>query len=114
MRDRYLVLLALSLLLAVMEFVDAFFIDATAFAIGYSVVVAGLGVLAWQRRTRWPAIVLAVLAGLELAMVLLVYPGSEDPPQAWNTAAFAVVTLATAVAAVVVAASGRSRQVAVS
>lgn len=101
MDSRRRALIALTALLAVMEFVDAFFIEAFAFAVAFAVL---LGLLAlWATRTRrpYPDVTIGVLAAMEFLSVLFVYPNSDDPPAAWDTALFAIVTFATAAAAAV-------------
>lgn len=97
--NRRRALIALTALLAVMETIDAFFIEHPAFAIGYAVV---LGLLAlWATRTRrpYPDVIIGLLAVLEFFSVLFVYPNSDDPPASWDTALFALVTFATTAAA---------------
>lgn len=92
-------LVVLTLLLAGMELVDAFYIEETAFAIGFAIV---LGLLSWwaaKSRAVSPVVLIGLLSVMELVSVLFIYPNSDDPPAAWNTVLFALVTAATAVAA---------------
>lgn len=102
MRNHRLMLGGAAALLALMEFVDAFFIEETAFAIVYAVIMGALALSVVRTRKRWPAIGIGVLAALEFVSVLFVYPNAANPPAPWDTALFAVVTAATVAAALVV------------
>lgn len=92
-------LVGLALLLACMELVDAFFIEETVFAIGFAVVLVLLSWWAAKSRAASPVVLIGLLSLMELASVLFIYPNSDAPPAAWNTALFALVTTTTAVAA---------------
>lgn len=106
--NRRRILIALTLLLAVMEFIDAFFIEEMAYAIGFAVVLGLLALWALRTPRLYPDVIIGLLALMEFVSVLFVYPNSDDPPAAWDMALFAVVTFATAVAAAM-SAYGRAK-----
>ena len=102
------ILFALAVLLAVTEFVDAFFINVPFVGIAYSISVAAAAVWLLQSSSRWPAILLGLLGALELFAVIAIYPHSPHPPATWRLALFALVTAAVVVGAAVTAWPWRS------
>lgn len=66
---------------------------------GYAVLLGLLVLWALCTARPYPDLIIGLLAALEFLSVLFIYPNSDDPPAAWDTALFAVVTLATAAAA---------------
>lgn len=107
--SRRRVLIALTALLAVMEIIDAFFIEEPAFAVGFAVVLGLLALWALRTARPYPDVIIGLLAVMEFFSVLFVYPNSDDPPAAWDTALFAVVTFAAAAAAAMSAYSRAKR-----
>lgn len=111
-------LIVLALLLAAMEFIDAFFIE---FPVG--AIVYGLLLLAgawWLRSSAGtgPIIFLGILFLLELLLVIFVFGGIETltDPADWkewaNFAAFTIISLAGTIIAATLLKSGSSARAA--
>lgn len=96
------ILVVVAGVLAVMELVDAFFIEEPVYAIVFGLVVAALAYKVATSEARWPVIVLALVAAVEFLSVLFIYPNADDPPATWNLALFAIATFATIAAAIAV------------
>lgn len=78
---------------AIMELIDAFFIEDPAAGIVYAVVVAALAWWTSRAASRWPVVLLGLLALVELLAVLFVFPNSEPNPPSWaHLTPFAVVS----------------------
>jgi len=83
--------------------VDAFFIKAPFFGIAYSIVVAAAAAWLFRTTSRWPAILLGLLAAFELFAVIAIYPHSANPPATWRLALSGLVTAAVMLAAAITA-----------
>jgi peptidoglycan/LPS O-acetylase OafA/YrhL len=86
--------------LAVGEFIDAFSVDVPAAGIVYAIVVAACAWWLRRRGSRAPAIILLVLAALELAAVIFVYPNGPNPPALWRLAIFGLLAATVVILAV--------------
>jgi peptidoglycan/LPS O-acetylase OafA/YrhL len=89
--------------LAVGEFIDAFFVDVPAPGIIYAIVVAACAGWLRSRGGRAPIIILLVLAALELAAIIFIYPTSDaisdDPSALWPLAIFVLLLAAVVILA---------------
>ena len=81
-----------AIVFAVAELIDAFSTVAPLTGIVYAVLVAACAGWLRMRTSRIPIIILLVLAALELAALIFIYPHATPPPSFWRSAIFVFLT----------------------